>query len=203
MNTQDILTLRQDMEDHMQFKRNSPPMGLENKGEFFVFLAGFMAPWCLEVVDGKACIEPGLLRGYEHKAGELCELAQEGHVGQASTFLHRHVLLPAIKKGNFATVLMSCHQAYWKVTPYPDFTRAVGSAVETLFEVHEPNTLGLILRQPDALLMAYGVAFMLPGLIANRTDYWEQRFIRAGADPADTMVFLKALQNYWDATLPR
>lgn len=194
----DITALREQMETFLR-NPDTPAPTWANENGFFAFLVGYMAPWCIGKRHGNIEICNNTVR-HLNEAGQLSLLAAEGHQGRPSLTL-RKILLGSIANTNRRGVNLACHQAYWKVTPYPDFTRRTGGAINFLPGTNEFNALGYILRQPDALDVATGVAFMLPGLVANRPEYWLERFTRAGADPQEIPGFIEGLQAYWEAGL--
>ena len=202
MNANDIATLRHEMDRHLRNIAVPLPSGLDNQPPFFSLLAGYMSPW--NITDSGRNTDVLLTNNpsrHLNEAGRLSQIALEGHTAKPSDFLLRDVLIPAVQRGHRRTIMLSCHQAYWKATPYPDFFRPVGRNLDVAPDVNEPNMLGFILRH-NLLDAAAGVAFMLPGLIADRTDYWIQRFLDAGADSSEIGAFIGGLQIYWEQNLP-
>lgn len=198
----DITELRQGMENYLRQPDSGLPVKLAHKDDTLSFLAGFMAPWAIAQTRDDSFLLPNAERD-RNEAGIINEIALEGqHRGRPSEFLRVSVLLPAIERDDSKTALIHCHKAYWKTGPYADFFRRVYGLRGYIQGIDQPNMLGALLYY-NRLELAAGTAFMLPGLVANRTDYWRERFIAAGADPDETPVFLEGLQNYWDATLPR
>ena len=202
MNANDIANLRLEMGEHLGNINVPLPSVHAIRHPFLVFLVGYMSPWNIGPGrDANMLLTNNPMR-FMNEAGRLNEVGLEGHTSKPSPFLRRDVLIPAVKKGDRRTILLSCHQAYWKAGPYPDFFRRVGGLLDIAPSVNEPNMLGFLLHH-NLLDAAAGVAFMLPGLVANRTDYWIQRFLDADADSSEIDAFIGGLQVYWEQNLPR
>lgn len=204
MNSANVTDLRTCLDAHI--REDFPfPEDLANSGDMLTFLAHFMTPWS-KFVDGvlHGSMWPRL-EARNSPEYQLAVLAGEGHEGNASAFLRREVFIPALQADDSAKIRLSCHQAYWKAIPYPEFFQRVGGPQDVnllLGDVDEPNMLGFMLYH-ERPVSAAGVAFMLPGLVANRTDYWIERFVRAGMHPTQAQALIQGLQTYWEESLPR